>query len=104
MTEFIGERIEVEKHEASPRPVSFRWRGQVYTVAGVLQEWVDKGFGNLPPDSRVWYNRHHRRFYVVQTSSGEVFKLYFDYANRKHPSWWLVSKDDKADDDIGDFS
>jgi hypothetical protein len=94
MTEFISERIEVEKDNASPRPLSFEWRGQDYRVAGVVREWVDVGYGATPPASRTWYNRHHRRYYVVVTSDGDVFKLYYDYANRKSPTWWLVSKGD----------
>jgi len=92
MTEFVSEKIDVEKDKASPRPLSFKWRGQLYTVVEVLEEWVDAGFGATPPASRVWYNRHHRRYYVVRTSSGDIFKLYFDYANRKSPTWCLVSR------------
>jgi hypothetical protein len=94
MVEFLGERIDVEKDKTAPRPVSFRWRGRTYIVAEVLQEWVDAGFGDAPPQSRKWYNRHHRRYYVVRTTSGDVFRIYLDYADRGNPAWWLVSKAD----------
>jgi hypothetical protein len=101
MTEFIGEKIDVARAEGpSPRPLSFTWRGRHYDVAEVLQEWVDTGFGATPPHSRMWYNRHHRRYYIVLTSDGERFKMYFDYADRAHYSWWLVSMDQTSDDTI----
>ena len=92
MPEFLGERIEVETGESSPQPVRFRWRGDVFDVAEVVREWVDTGFGATAPASRVWYMRHHRRYYLVRATTGDVFKLYFDYANRKKPTWWLVSR------------
>ena len=89
MVEFLGEKIEVEKDKAFPRPISFMWRGKLYAVAEVLEEWVDCGFGSTPPGSRKWYNRRHRRYYVVRTSTDEVFEIYLDYAGRRQ-SWWLV--------------
>jgi hypothetical protein len=90
MPEFVGERIEVEKDARSPRPVSFKWRGQVYSVAEVLKEWVDTGYGTAPERSRKWFTRRHRRCYVVRTTSGDTFEIYLDYANRRNQTWWLV--------------
>ena len=90
MQEFLVERIEVEKDDKYPRPISFKWRGKVHTVAEVLKEWVDTGFGTAPPRSRRWYTRRHRRYYVVQDSSGDVFEMYLDYANRGNQTWWLT--------------
>ena len=92
MGEFIGERIEVEKAETSPRPVSFSWRGGHHDVVEVLREWVDIGFGGVRPGSSKWYNRRHRRYYVVRDGEGCVFEIYLDYANRRKPSWWLVER------------
>ena len=92
MEEFISERIEVEKAETCPRPIRFKWRGEVHEVAEVLHERVDTGFGTLPPRSRKWYTRRHRRYYVVKDSKGDVFEMYLDYANRRKPTWWLVMK------------
>jgi hypothetical protein len=88
--EFVGEQIEVEKAETSPRPICFTWRGQSHDVAEVLHEWVDKGFGGIPPGSRRWYNRRHRRHYVVKDADGQVFEIYLDYANRQKRTWWLL--------------
>jgi hypothetical protein len=92
MEEFVGESIEVEKNETSPRPVRFKWRGQIHEVAEVLDEHIDTGYGNLPSSSHNWRTRRHRRYYVVKDSQGDVFKIYLDYANRKKPTWWLAEK------------
>jgi hypothetical protein len=90
MTKFLGEKIEVEKDKISPCPVSFKWRDQVYTVAKVLQEWVDSSFGQAPPRSCKWYNRRHRRHYIVLCESGETFEMYYDYGDKRQHTWWLV--------------
>ncbi len=92
MEEFIGERIEVEKALTSPRPTRFTWRSGHHDVVEVLREWVDIGFGTLPPRSRKWYNRRHRRYYAVRDAEGRVFEIYLDYANRRKRSWWLVRR------------
>jgi len=99
--EFIGERIEVEKAETSPRPVRFEWRGEVHDVVEVLDERVDIGYGGLPPRSQKWRTRRHRRYYIVRDSQGDVFKIYLDYANRKKPTWWLVEKWEEKKSDTG---
>lgn len=90
MDEFRCERIEVERAAASPRPVRFKWRGELHEVAKVLGQRVDTGFGELPEASRRWFTRHHRRYYTVRDAQGAVFVIYLDYANRSQPSWWLV--------------
>ena len=92
MLQFVGEKIEVEHDGRSPRPVSFRIDGDRHDVAEVVHEWVDTGYGTLPPHSRTWYNRRHRRYYMVRDTVGELFTMYFDYADRRRPSWWLVSR------------
>jgi hypothetical protein len=100
--EFISEKIEVERDPSFPRPVSFKWRGQVYTVAEIVQEWVDTGFGQAPPASRKWFNRRHRRYFVVRTTSGETFELYLDYANRGNQTWWLTRRREQAPADLAE--
>ena len=92
MEEFISERIKVEKAETSPRPVRFTWRGEDHEVVAVLREWVNTSFGAVPPRSRKWYNRRHRRHYVVKDAEGRVFEIYLDYANRQKPTWWLLER------------
>ena len=92
MAKFVGEKIEVEKSPSSPCPLRFKWRGQVHDVTEVLEKRVDTGFGGLPPRSRKWYTRRHRRYYTVRDSAGNIFEIYLDYANRQKPTWWLVEK------------
>jgi len=57
-----------------------------------IPEWVDKGFGGIPSGSRRWYNRRHRRHYVVKDADGQTFEIYLDYANRQKRTWWLLYK------------
>jgi len=92
MEEFIAEQISVQQAQMSPRPVRFTWRGRDYLVAAVLGVWVDTGFGDLPPRSRKWYNRRHRRHYLVKDQQDRIFEIYLDYANRRKPSWWLLKR------------
>ena len=92
MTEFFDEKIEVEMAEGFPRPIRFTWRGEVHEVTEIIAEHVDAGFGMLPPRSRKWYTRRHRRYYTVMDSAGEVFDMYLDYADRKNKTWWLVKR------------
>lgn len=89
MAEFLLEKIEVEKDPGLPRPARFTWRGQVRHVAEVVDEWVDVGFGTAPSRSRKWYNRRHRRYFVVRDDIGDVFEMYMDYSTHPH-TWWLV--------------
>jgi|GEM_PF-2158401 len=37
MEEFIGEKIEVDKAETSPRPIRFVWRGQNQKNSGKIK-------------------------------------------------------------------
>ena len=92
MSEILSEKIDVEKAETSPTPVSFTWRGEVHAVAEVLEERVDTGFGTAPDRSRKWFTRRHRRYFVVRDSAGDVFEIYLDYANRGNQTWWLLKK------------
>jgi len=90
MSEFIGEEIEVETARDSPRPVRFTWRGEVHEIAEILAEGIDTGFGQLPPQSRRWFTRRHRRRYVVKDFAGDTFEMYLDYADRRNITWRLV--------------
>jgi len=92
MERFFGERIEVKRDEMSPDPVSFKWRGEVHDVREILNVRVDISFGGLPPRSRKWYTRRHRRYYVVRDAEGDVFEIYLDYADRDKQTWWLVKR------------
>ncbi|MBN1255408.1 MAG: hypothetical protein JXA50_09065 [Deltaproteobacteria bacterium] len=85
----------MERAETSPQPLRFTWNGEVHDVVEVLGERVDTGYGGLPPRSRKWYTRRHRRYFVVRDSHGDVFEIYLDYSNRSRQSWWLVTRSDQ---------
>jgi len=46
-----------------------------------------------PLRRRKWWQRHHRNYYRVRTSQGEVFEIYYDRGTSlKHPEyrkWYL---------------
>jgi hypothetical protein len=90
MDEFVGEKIEVEKSPTGPQPLRFKWRGGTHEVAEILLERVDIGHGDLPSRSRKWYTRHHRRYFRVRDTDGNVFEIYLDYGDRSRPTWWLL--------------
>ena len=98
MRDFIGTRIEVEHGPSSPTPVRFTWQGETHEVADVLASRVDTGYGRKPPRSRKWYTRRHRRYFVVKDTAGDIFEMYLDYADRDHPTWWLVKMRERLDD------
>lgn len=95
MVELIQEQIHVETAEQAPRPLRFTWRGETHEITHILAEHVDIGFGTLPlgSRSRTWFNRRHRRYFTVQDSSGDIFEIYLDYANRSNPTWWLAKRE-----------
>ncbi len=92
MDELIGETIEVERAPDAPRPLRFHWRGQTYEVARIIREWLDIGHGTLPKRSHRWYNRRHRRYYLIEDAAGQQFVLYLDYADRHHITWVLARR------------
>jgi len=83
MPEFIGEKIEVEKKRLLLDPLRFTWRGQTHEVIEILDEHVDIGHGALPVRAINGITRHHRRYFVVKDSAGDVFEIYLDYRKSK---------------------
>ncbi|HEY2575890.1 MAG TPA: DUF6504 family protein [Streptosporangiaceae bacterium] len=67
MSRMYGEPIEVRDEDG--QPVRFVWRGRLYTVLGVLEQWVI---------SREWWQRNdpdaevppEREFWRVEASPG----------------------------------
>ena len=92
MDEFVDEPIEVQQEASSPRPRRFKWRGQWHEVAEVVRQFVDTGFGEMPPRSRKWYTRRHRRHYILRDRDGGQFHIYLDYSNRARLRWILVNR------------
>ncbi len=96
MTErFFAKRIEVTTGGEVKAPVSFTLDGREYVVKEVLEFWPDSGFGSSET-SKTWRTRHHRSYYRVKTTEGEVYEMYYDRGtNLKHPEyrrWYLTQK------------
>jgi hypothetical protein len=95
MAEFIGREIEVTVGGEVKAPVAFRLGGQEHKVAEVLDGWQDHGFGQAEPLRKNWRLRHHRNYYRVRTSEGQVFEIYMDRGSVKHPErrrWYVYRK------------
>jgi len=93
MPQFFGEEIEVKVSGEVRTPISFRLGEQEYIIADIIEAWPDYGFGKNPLRRRKWWQRHHRNYYRVRTSQGEVFEIYYDRGTSlKHPEyrkWYL---------------
>jgi phosphoribosylglycinamide formyltransferase-1 len=70
-------------------PRQFRWRGQTYDVAQVLDRWRTTGGCHHGSDER--YVRKH--WFLIATGDGSEMRIYFDRQPRpgaaKH-RWWLA--------------
>jgi hypothetical protein len=92
---FFGREIKVVTGEGVKAPVSFTLEGQEYPVAEVLEFWPDSGFG-AGETSKTWRTRHHRSYYRVKTTGGEIYEMYYDRGtNLKHPEfrkWYLTQR------------
>ncbi len=75
---FFGKEIEVTVAGEVKQPVAFRLEGKEYVVQEVLYSWHDYGFGGDPGRRHRWWQRHHRSYYCVRTTSNEVFEIYHD--------------------------
>jgi len=90
--EFIGEEVQVEFRQEVGRKVPVSWfrHGRRYDVERILASWEDHGFGSGGPAQKRWWQRRHRSYFLVASTEGEVYELYWD---RKSPSRpWVLSK------------
>ncbi|MGQ9573210.1 MAG: DUF6504 family protein [Dehalococcoidia bacterium] len=95
MAEFIGREIEVTTAGEIKTPVAFRLGGQEYEIAEVVDAWQDHGFGLAEPLRKNWRLRHHRTYYRVRTSGGEVFEIYMERGSLRHPErrrWYVYRR------------
>ena len=119
MPTFIGEIITVHfseplQREKTPNcPASFSWRDESFTVERSLREWVD--FSRKGKYERNMRDSHlesalakgsfgvGRFTFVVLTTSGRVFEIYFDRAPTKHNKTgsWILYKELSAEDENG---
>ena len=57
------------------QPTSFRWRGQTYRIARVIDRWRYMG--------RWWVGEGEWKFWRVETVGGGEFELLYDVAARE---------------------
>lgn len=95
---YFGRQIEVVTRggeKEAKTPVSFTLDGREYTITEVVELWHDSGFGNSET-SKTWRTRHHRSYYRVKTTGGDIYEIYFDRGtNLKHPEyrkWYITQK------------
>ena len=93
---FIGKEIEVTTGGEIKTPASFRLEGREYVIAEILESWPDHGYGNIPPKRKKWYHRHHRNYFRVKTTDGDIYEIYYDRGTKlTHPElkqWFLTRR------------
>jgi hypothetical protein len=94
--QLISREIKVTVAGEIKTPASFSLEGQEYTISDILATWPDYGFGRNPSGNRKWWQRHHRNYFQVKTTGGDVFEIYYDRgANLNHPElrkWYVHRK------------
>ena len=74
----LASPIEVETAGEVRVPTAFTLEGRRYEVEQVLEMWQDHGYGMAAPLKKNWRLRHHRNYYRLRTTEGEVFEIYLD--------------------------
>ncbi|MBE7560074.1 hypothetical protein HS125_14505 [bacterium] len=90
MARFISEEVEVEIGPQPGIPAGFTWRDRRFVVARVLAHQL-----RLDHERR-WYRRRHRDWFVVQTETGEFFKLYRHRGPGR--SYWVLYEELDAEE------
>ena len=91
--QFFSREIAVTVSGEVKVPVSFRLGGQEHVISEIIEAWPDHGFGRSPLRHRRWWQRHHRNYYRIRTTGGEVFEIYYDRGTSlKHPEYkqWFL--------------
>jgi Domain of unknown function (DUF6504) len=95
--QFLGKEIQVTTDGEVKAPATFILDQHQYVISQIVQEWPDHGFGPTASGRRKrWWQRRHRNYYLVKTTDGELFEIYYDRgANLKHPElrkWYAHRK------------
>ncbi|MDO9332984.1 MAG: hypothetical protein Q7T57_00470 [Dehalococcoidales bacterium] len=95
--QFFGREIQVITGGEVKSPTAFTLDKSQYTIAEIVREWHDHSFGPTATGRRKrWWERRHRNYYLVKTTDGELFEIYYDRgANLKHPElrkWYAHRK------------
>jgi len=91
--QFFGQEIKVTTSGEVRVPASFRLGDREYVISEIIEAWPDHGFGRSTSRHPRWWQRHHRNYYRVKTTQGEIFEIYYDRGtNLKYPErkkWFL---------------
>lgn len=91
---FFGQEVQVTVSGDVRVPTALRLADREYIISEILQEWQDHGFGPTATGRKKrWWERHHRNYYLVKTSEGELLEIYYDRGtNLKHPELrkWIL--------------
>ncbi|MFH1032082.1 MAG: DUF6504 family protein [Chloroflexota bacterium] len=91
--QFFGKEISVTVSGEVKAPTSFRVDDREYTISEIIEAWPDYGFGRSPLRRKRWWHRHHRNYYRVKTTTGDVFEIYYDRGtnleNPERKKWFL---------------
>ena len=91
--QFFGQEIKVTVSGEVQVPASFRLGDREYVISDIIAAWPDYGFGGIQLRRKKWWQRHHRNYYRVKTTQGEVFEIYYDRGTKlEHPErkkWFL---------------
>ena len=93
--QFFGREIEVTVSGEVKVPVSFRLGELEYVITEILESWPDYGFGSNTLRRKRWWQRHHRNYYRVKTTGGEIFEIYYDRGtNLSRPEFkkWILHR------------
>lgn len=91
--QFFSRQIDVTTGGEVKVPVSFRLDDREYVISEIMEAWQDYGFGKSQLHRKRWWQRHHRNYYRVKTTKGEIFEIYFDRGTKlehaKSRKWFL---------------
>ena len=94
--QFFSQEIKVTVGGEVKTPTSFCLDDQTYLISEIIAAWPDYGFGQTALRRPKWWQRHHRNYYQVKTTEGEIYEIYHDRGtNLEHPElkkWYLYRK------------
>lgn len=91
--QFFSREIAVTVSGPINTPATFRLDDREYVIAEILGARPDHSFGQSTTGLRRWWQRRHRNYFLVKTTTGEVFEIYYDRGTKlSHPErkkWYL---------------
>jgi hypothetical protein len=97
MNHFIGCELKKVEMGKTGSPLSFRWNNDEFHVKKIIRQWQDFDYNHLSP-KKNWRTRHHRNYFQIVTTTGDIFELYCDRGiHLDAPKHWILTR--KLDDE-----